>query len=103
MVALSMRLRLSPQSRIDPKTLTRQQVPEGGGHGKFEMTDAERKTVIFSLMAPYNQLGRLLPQPDEFDTRNAAAVAEAEAVIAEMKKTMAAIDALLQVATGRTQ
>jgi hypothetical protein len=29
MVALSMRLRLSPQSRIDPKTLTRQQVPIG--------------------------------------------------------------------------
>lgn len=29
MVALSMRLRLSPQSRIDPKTLGRQQIPTG--------------------------------------------------------------------------
>jgi hypothetical protein len=29
MVALSMRLRLSPQSRIDPKTLARQQLRQG--------------------------------------------------------------------------
>jgi hypothetical protein len=32
-----------------------------------------------------------------------AMVAKAEVVIAGMKKTMAAIDALLHVATGRTQ
>jgi hypothetical protein len=31
------------------------------------MNDGEHKAAVFSLMARYNQLGRLLPEPDEFD------------------------------------
>jgi hypothetical protein len=57
-----------------------------------------QKAAVFSLMARYNQLGRLLPKPDEFDTGDVAAVAEAKTIIAEMSKTKAAIDALLDMA-----
>lgn len=66
-------------------------------------TSAEFKDAVFALMRRYNQLGQLLPVQDEFDTSDAAARAEAKVVIAEMHKTMAEIDAVLneQAATPR--
>jgi hypothetical protein len=60
------------------------------------MSDADRKARFFSLMARFNQLGRLLPAPDDPDTDDAAAVAEAKVVIAEMNKTQSEMDALLE-------
>jgi hypothetical protein len=60
------------------------------------MSDADRKARFFSLMARFNQLGRLLPAPDDLGTDDAAAVAEAKVVIAEMNKTQSEMDALLE-------
>jgi hypothetical protein len=45
-------------------------------------------------MARYNQLGRLLPAPDDFDTDDAAAVAEVRLILAEMNATQAKMEAL---------
>lgn len=44
------------------------------------MTNAvdECKTKCFALMARYKELGRLLPDPDDLDTDDAAPVAEAK-------------------------
>jgi hypothetical protein len=61
------------------------------------MSDADRKARFFSLMARFNQLGRLLPAPDDLDTDDAPAVAEAKVVIAEMNKTQSEMDALLEL------
>jgi hypothetical protein len=58
------------------------------------MSDVDRKARVFSLMARFNQLGRLLPAPDDFDPDGATAVAEAQLVIAEMNETQAKMDAL---------
>jgi hypothetical protein len=56
--------------------------------------DEDRKRKYFALMARYNQLGRLLPSPDDFDTDDAAAVAEARLILAEMNATQAKMEAL---------
>jgi hypothetical protein len=56
------------------------------------MTD---KDAMLALMARYCDLGRLLPQPDDLDTDDAAALAETKIVLAEMQETKAKIDALL--------
>jgi hypothetical protein len=56
--------------------------------------DEDRKRKYFALMARYNQLGRLLPALENFDPEDAAAVAEARLIIAEMKKTQAKMEAL---------
>jgi hypothetical protein len=54
----------------------------------------DRKRKYFALMERYNRLGRLLPSPDDLDTDDAAAVAEARLVLAEMKRTQAKMEAL---------
>jgi hypothetical protein len=54
----------------------------------------DRKQKYFALMARYNQLGRLLPTPDDLDADDAAAVAEARLILAEMNATQAKMDAL---------
>ena len=56
--------------------------------------DEDRKQKYFALMARYNQLGRLLPAPDDLDPDDAAAVAEARLILAEMNATQAKMDAL---------
>ncbi|MGZ5935456.1 MAG: hypothetical protein ACXWLV_12220 [Rhizomicrobium sp.] len=60
-------------------------------------TSGERKAKFFALMKRFNQLGCLLPAPDDLDTDDAAAVAEARVVIAEMNKTKSEMDALLEL------
>jgi hypothetical protein len=42
------------------------------------MSDANRKAQFFTLMRRFNELGCLLPALDDFDTDDAAAVAEAQ-------------------------
>jgi hypothetical protein len=54
----------------------------------------ERKQKYFALMGRYNQLGRLLPAPDDLDADDPAAVAEARLILAEMNATQAKMDAL---------
>ena len=56
--------------------------------------DEDRKRKYFALMQRYNQLGRLLPAPDDLDPDDADAVAEARLIIAEMDATRAKMDAL---------
>jgi hypothetical protein len=59
-------------------------------------SDDDRKRQYFALMARYNALGHMLPPPDEFDPDDAAAVAEARLILAEMEKTQARMAALSQ-------
>ena len=55
--------------------------------------EEDRKRKYFALMERYNRLGRLLPAPDDLDTDDAAAVAEARR-FAEMNATQAKMEAL---------
>ena len=57
--------------------------------------DDKRKAKFFALMARYNDL-RLLPDPDDLDTDDATAVAEARIVL----KETAAVQAELGVMMG---
>lgn len=54
----------------------------------------DRKEKLFALMRRYNQLGRLLPRPDDLDPDDVGAVAEAQLILAEMDATQAKMDAL---------
>jgi hypothetical protein len=56
----------------------------------------ERKAEFFAAMKRFNQLGTLLPKPDSFDAADAAGVAEAETILAEMRKTQAEINAMIE-------
>lgn len=56
------------------------------------VTSEERKVKFFALMARYNELGCRLPDPDNFDTGN---LAEVTMVLAELNKTKAEMDAVL--------
>ena len=53
---------------------------------------------LYALMTRYNQLGELLPKPDDLDLDDPAAVAEAEVIIAEMKTVWAEMDAFITAA-----
>ena len=61
------------------------------------VSEAKRKAKFFALMRRFNELGRLLPAPDDLDPDDAAAVAESRLVIAEMNKTQAEMDRLLDL------
>jgi hypothetical protein len=56
--------------------------------------DDDRRRKYFALMERYNRLGRLLPAAGDLDTDDAAAVAEARLILAEMNATQAKMDAL---------
>ena len=56
----------------------------------------ERKAEFFAAMKRFNQLGTLLPKPESLDPADAAAVAEAEMVLAEMRKVQAELDAMME-------
>ena len=58
-----------------------------------------RKARIFALMQRYNQIGCLLPDEENLDLTNAAAVAEAKLVLAEMAKVKAELDEMLGLPT----
>ena len=92
-----MRLRLSPQSRIDPKTLgpanshTRDQ-----GHGIASSDRAQTDEINSSRYGErYCQFGRLLPAIEDIDTDDIAAITEARLILQEMAETKSAMDALL--------
>ena len=59
------------------------------------MSSAERKAKFFALAKRYNQLGCLLPAPGDLDADDVAAMVETQMVIAEMNKTKAEMDAVL--------
>jgi hypothetical protein len=66
--------------------------------GFAAVSEASRRAKFFAPMARYNQLGLLLPTEENLDTNNAAAVAEAKAVLAEMAKIKVEMDALGRLA-----
>jgi hypothetical protein len=55
-----------------------------------------RKAEFFAAMKRFNQLGTLLPKPESLDAADAAGVAEAEIVLAEMSRVRAEIDAMME-------
>jgi hypothetical protein len=56
----------------------------------------ERKAEFFAAMKRFNQLGTLLPKSESLDAADAAGIAEAEIVLAEMRKVRAEIDAMME-------
>jgi hypothetical protein len=56
----------------------------------------ERKAEFFAAMKRFNALGALLPKHGSLDLADAAGVAEAEMVLAEMRKVQAEIDAMME-------
>ena len=56
----------------------------------------ERKADFFAAMKRFNQLGALLPKSESLDLADAAGVAEAEIILAEMGKVRAEIDAMME-------
>jgi hypothetical protein len=56
----------------------------------------ERKAEFFAAMKRFNQLGTLLPKPESLDAADAAGVAEAEIVLAEMRKVQAELNAMME-------
>ena len=55
----------------------------------------QRKAEFFAAMKRFNQLGTLLPK-ESLDAADAAGVAEAEIVLAEMRKVQAELDAMME-------
>jgi hypothetical protein len=45
--------------------------------------EEDRKRKYFALMARFNQLGRLLPAPDDLDPDDTAQIAEVRLIIGE--------------------
>jgi hypothetical protein len=64
---------------------------------KLTPASEQRRDKFFALMQRFNQLGCLLPSPDDFDARHADAgeLAEVEMVFAEMDRVRAAMKAVL--------
>jgi hypothetical protein len=56
----------------------------------------ERKAEFLRRNEALNQLGTLLPKPESLDAVDAAGVAEAEMVLAEMRKVQAELDAMME-------
>jgi hypothetical protein len=56
----------------------------------------ERKAEFFAAMKRFNALGTLLPKPESLDVADAAGVAEAEMVLAEMRKVQAELDTMME-------
>lgn len=57
--------------------------------------EEERKAEFFAAMQRFNALGALLPKSEGLDAADAAGVAEAEIILAEMRKVRAEIDAMM--------
>ena len=56
----------------------------------------QRKAEFFAAMKRFNQLGALLPKPESLDAADAAGIAEAEMVLAEMRKVQDEISAMME-------
>jgi hypothetical protein len=59
--------------------------------GIWRMTDE-----FWRLVKRYNQIGCLLPDPDCFDPHDAAALAEAKVLLAELARVRSEIDAYIE-------
>jgi hypothetical protein len=59
----------------------------------------KRKAESFALMKRHNEIGALLPDADDFDPTDAAALAEVRMILAEMKKVKAELDAMMGLPT----
>ena len=55
----------------------------------------QRKAEFFATMKRIIQLGVLLPKAESLDPANAAQIAEAEIVLAEMRKAQAELEAMI--------
>ena len=61
------------------------------------MTKSNRRMAkFFALVRRYNQIGALLPLEENFNPRDAVQAAEVKVILAEMNKTKAQMDALLE-------
>jgi hypothetical protein len=59
------------------------------------LASKKRRAKFFALVKRLNELGLLLPAPGDLDADDAAGLAEAQMVIAEMNKTRAEMDRVL--------
>jgi hypothetical protein len=59
---------------------------------KTSSDDERKRRAFFRLVERYNQLGAMLPEPDQMDTADAEAV---KLVLREMDRTKVAIDVIL--------
>jgi hypothetical protein len=55
----------------------------------------QRKAEFFAAMKRCIQLGTLLPKPESLDPADPATIAEAEIILAEMRKVRAELDAMM--------
>jgi hypothetical protein len=96
-MALSRSLRMTPQSRVDARSRTARRADRTKPMVKLTPASAQRRDEFFALMKRFNQLGCLLPSPDDFDASNADAgeLAEVEVVLAELDRVPAAMKAVL--------
>jgi hypothetical protein len=64
---------------------------------KLTPASEQRRDKFFALMQRFNQLGCLLPSPDDFDACNADAgeLAEVEMIFMELDRVRAAMKAVL--------
>ena len=58
--------------------------------------EEERKADFFAAIQRFNALGALLPKSESLDAADLAAIAEAEIVLAEMRKVQAEIAAMME-------
>jgi hypothetical protein len=56
----------------------------------------DRKAEFFAAMARIIQVGALLPKAQDLDPANAAQIAEAEIILAEIRKRQAELDAMME-------
>jgi hypothetical protein len=56
----------------------------------------QRKAEFFATMERINRLGVLLPKAESLDPADAAAIAEAEIILAEIRKAQAELDAMME-------
>jgi hypothetical protein len=57
---------------------------------------AERKAEFFAAMKRIIQLGTLLPKAESLDPADAAGIAEAEIILAEIRKAQADLEAMME-------
>jgi hypothetical protein len=58
--------------------------------------EEQRRAEFFAAMKRFNQLGSLLPKAGSLELADAAGVAEAEIILAEMRKVQAELNAMME-------
>ena len=59
-------------------------------------SEEQRKAEFFATVARINQLGVLLPKAKDLDPTDAAQIAEAEIILAELNKARAELHAMME-------